>query len=115
MATEELTVVTANRTGAGQGIETVTTADGFKFPNDGRTFLVIENDVAGNKVMAFKTYITIDGKAVPDAAATVISGEAWIVGPFPPQFYNNLDGFVECTIDVDLLTVYGVAAISIPD
>ena len=41
MALETLDVISTDRTGADQGLETVTTAGGFRFNNDGHTILVV--------------------------------------------------------------------------
>jgi hypothetical protein len=107
MATEALTAQTVTRSGAQVSLQSVTSADGFTFPNNGRTLLYVEND-AGALVLSFTIQTTVDGKAVTAKAVTVTASENWIVGPFPVNLYNDSDGLVTCTPDADLTTGIGI-------
>jgi len=108
MATEALTAQSANRTGAELDKQSVTTLDGFTFPNDGHTVLVVSND-AEDLALAFTIQKKLDGQSVT-RTATVAASEEWVIGPFPVELYNDADDLVTCTPDADLAT--GVAVIS---
>jgi len=109
MATEALTKQAATRTGAEADLQSVTSADGFTFPNDGHTLLYVENDVV-DLALVFTIQKTLDGQSVT-RTATVTASENWVVGPFPTEIYNDGDDLVTCTPDADLAS--GVAVISI--
>jgi hypothetical protein len=72
---------------------------GDVFPNDGQTFLVIDNgDVAGKTVtIAFNTNINVDGQAPSAKTITVAAGKIAIEGPWPSQWYNDVNGNVDLT------------------
>ena len=110
MALETLTVVDTDRTGAIQGAESVTNAGGFRFLNNGHTFLVVTNDGVGAKVLTFKIQPTPDTESVTVRTITVLVSERWVMGPWPTKWYNDANGYCIVTIDVDLAN--GVAAIS---
>ncbi len=109
MATEALTRQSAGRTGAEVNLQSVTSADGFTFPNDGHTVLYVEND-AGNLALVFTIQETLDGQSAT-RTVTVTASENWVIGPFPPELYNDSDDLVTCTPDADLAS--GVAVISV--
>lgn len=109
MAVETLTVQTSNRTGAEVNIQAVTTANGFRFPNDGKTRLYVVND-AGALVLNFTIQPTLDSVAVGTKDVTVTASETWVVGPFPTKWYSDADGFCDVAVDADLAA--GIAAIS---
>ena len=75
--------------GAGNGIE---------FPNDGRTFIEVENG-ATQVVVTVLIPITVDGQAVADPTFTVPLNEDHLFGPFPPSVYNNANGNVNAEFD----------------
>ncbi len=111
MAVEALTVQVANRTGAEVALQAVTTADGFKFPNDGKTVLYVVND-AGALVLNFDVQPIVDGEAVSTKDVTVTASETWVVGPFPIQWYNDASG--DCIVAVDADLAAGIAAVRTP-
>lgn len=108
MAKELLTAQTADRTGAQINLQSVTTADGFEFPNTGRTLLVVNND-AGDLVLNFTIVTTVDSEAVSTKDVTVTASQEWVIGPFPVEYYNAADGNVDVAVDADLAS--GVAVI----
>ena len=108
MALETLTVQTASRTGAQIALQAVTTAGGFEFPNTGRTFLVVNNDV-GALVLNFTIVTTVDSEAVATKDVTVTASEEWVIGPFPVEYYNAADGNVDVAVDADLAS--GIAVV----
>lgn len=109
MATEALTRQQAGRAGAQLNRQSVTSADGFTFPNDGHTVLVVNND-AGALALVFTIQQTLDGQSAT-RTATVTASQEWVVGPFPVELYNDADDLVTCTPDADLAT--GVAVMSV--
>ena len=86
----------------------MTTAGGFTFPNDGKTFLYVVND-AGALDLVFTIQKTLDGQSAT-RTSTVTASENWILGPWPVELYNDSDGLVTCTPDADLAA--GVAVFS---
>lgn len=109
MATEALTAQSATRTGAQLNKQSVTSADGFTFPNDGHTVLIVTNDV-GDLALVFTIQKTLDGQSVT-RTATVTASQEWVIGPFPVELYNDADDLVTCTPNADLAT--GVAVVSV--
>lgn len=109
MATEALTRQDASRSGAQANLQSVTSADGFTFPNDGHTLLYVEND-AGALALVFTIQETLDGQSAT-RTVTVTASENWFIGPFPTGLYNDSDDLVTCTPDADLAS--GVAVISV--
>jgi len=69
-------------------------AGGDDFLNDGEKLLVIENDDVDSMDLTITTTKTVDGEAVADKVITIGAGERHLVGPFPPQVYNDGDGKV---------------------
>jgi len=109
MATEALTAQSASRAGAQANLQSVTSADGFTFPNDGHTVLYVEND-AGALALVFTIQKTLDGQSAT-RTVTVTASENWFVGPFQTELYNDADDLVTCTPDADLAS--GVAVLSV--
>jgi len=111
MALETLTAQTSDRTGAQIALQAVTTVGGFQFPNDGRTFLVVNND-AGALVLNFTIVTTVDSEAVSTKDVTVTASEEWVIGPFPVAWYNDSSGNVVTAVSADLAA--GVAVVKLP-
>lgn len=69
---------------------------GYKFANDGRTYLYITNTGAGTPTVTIVTGRTVAGRAVEDQAIalTATAGVKDIVhaGPFPKDVYDQPDG-----------------------
>lgn len=110
MAQEELSAQSVTRSGAQMTMNSVTTADGFKFANNGRTLLIVAND-ASALALAFAIQITVDSEVVDPKDVTVTASQTWPIGPFPKNIYNDADGNVVVTIDADLAN--GIAVLSV--
>ena len=111
MATEALTVQHADRVGAEMTVNAVTIADGFTFPNDGHTLIVVVNDALDCE-MVFTIQKTLDGQSAT-RTVDVTASETWIIGPFPVELYNDADDLVTCTPEQDFTgTTEGVSVIS---
>ena len=111
MALETLTRQTASRTPALFSYQNVTIAGGFEFPNDGHTFLAVNND-AGDVVLTFTIVKTLDSQSAT-RAETITASKVMFLGPFPVELYNDSDGYVLCTPNQDMATDYGVAVVTL--
>jgi len=101
MALETLTVQAANRTGAQVALQSITTVGGFRFLNDGRTVLYMEND-AGAMTLNFTIQPTVDAEVVATKDIVVTASENWVMGPFPAQWYNDASGYCVVAASADL-------------
>lgn len=110
MATETLTVQTASRSGAQVNLQSVTTAGGFQFANDGDIVLHVAND-AGALVLNFTVQTTVDGEAADTKDVTVTASQTWVIGPFPTRWYNDGSGNCIVAVDADLAT--GIAPVRV--
>lgn len=101
-------VTSINRTGITQ---TLTTGDatGHKFSNDGKVFVIVTT--TASRVITFVTPGTIDGLDIEDLQITVATTTRFI-GPFPPQFFNQITGSDKgyVYIDIDSATGLTIAA-----
>ena len=111
MAVETLTIQTALRTGAEVALESVTTLNGFRFKNDGHTVLIFTEKNAANCEITVTPVNTVDGLAVATRTVDVTASEQWVIGPWPPEIYNDSDGYLNCTIEADEATA--IVAISV--
>ncbi len=88
---------------------------GDTFPNDGQTFLYIENADASPHTVTFasmRATASVPGFGTllsGDAAVVVAAGEIHIIGPFPVTRFNNGAGQVQATYDA--ITAVTVAAV----
>lgn len=109
MAATALTVTAVGRGGAAISTSNADTSNGNSFKNTGREYLYLSNPGASEATVTIATAITVDGQAVGDRAVVLPAGAAKIVGPFPPEWYNDADRLVQLTItgtgaaDVDLM------------
>lgn len=108
MALETLTAQQVNRSGAQVSMQSVTTAGGFEFPNDGHTVLEIAND-AGDATLTFTIQKKLDGQSAT-RTVVVAASQRWIIGPFPTELYNDGNGYVQVGINKDLAS--GIAILS---
>lgn len=94
MAYTEITVQTPAIAGVVPTNAAATLTDGNRFKNTGREFIMITNDGAVNPVVVtIPTPQTVRGLAIADPTVSVAKdGEIKIIGPFPPDVYNNPSG-----------------------
>lgn len=104
MAVDTITVQTALRTGAEVNLQSVTTLDGFRFKNDGRTVLLFTEVNAANCEITVTPVNTVDGLAVAARTVDVTASEQWVLGPWPPEIYNDSDGYLNLTVEADEAT-----------
>lgn len=108
MPATELTVNPIVRTGLVMAAEAAN-AEGDYFHNDGRTFLYVKNAHTGDWVVTFDTPGSVDGLAIAQRAVTVADATEVLIGPFPPNIYNDANSRVQVTYDgVTALTVEAI-------
>jgi hypothetical protein len=75
--------------------------EGFKWVNNGRVWLYIKNTNVDNDITCtFDTPKTVAGQAVANPTLVVPRADKIrVVGPFPPDVYNDADGMVVATTD----------------
>ena len=82
------------------------TGGGDAFPNDGKTFIYVNNASGGDITVTIVSQQTIDGLAVADKAVIVTASDARYIGPWPIPLYNDANGLVQLTYSgVTSLTV----------
>ena len=64
------------------------------FYNDGRTHLHVKNGGGSSINVTIDTPNTVDGLAISNLVVAVPAGGERIIGPFPTNIYNQLDGKV---------------------
>jgi hypothetical protein len=108
-----LTVTTMSRSGF--DMETLATAadaaKSDKWVNTGVEFLAIKN-AGGSPItltLTFGVGGTVDGVTPTAKTVSVTNGHTFLVGPFPPQFYNDANGF--CSVSYSAVTSVTVAVV----
>jgi hypothetical protein len=76
-------------------------SDGAMFSNDGNTRLWVKNSGAGTHVVTIVTTKSVGGLAVADAAFSILAGDYAVLGPFPPDIYNQKSGDDKGKVYVD--------------
>lgn len=76
----------------GLGTDVSHATDGISFPNDGRTFLYIENQAANVIVLTVITQQIVVALAVADLAFTIGASKDYVIGPFPREAFNVKSG-----------------------
>jgi hypothetical protein len=74
--------------------------DDLSFVNDGQTFLVLRNTTGVPDTATVITPATPGGLALADQPIVVAANATYVAGPFPPQYFNQVDG----TVQVDVTT-----------
>ncbi len=94
MSYTSLTVQTPAIAGVIPAKVAATLSDGNRFINTGREFVEITNDGTVNPVVVtIPTPQTIHGLTIQDPTVSIAKdGVAKIIGPFPPEVYNNPGG-----------------------
>lgn len=69
-------------------------ADGNSFPNDGKTIIEVRN-TGGETTLTIQTPVTVRGLAVAERTVVIpATTGVKVIGPFPPDIYNQTDGKV---------------------
>lgn len=72
-------------------------ANTYQTPNDGRVFIEVANGGGSPDTVTIITNKTIGGLAVADRTVLVAAGATKLIGPFPPDIYNDADGLLNWT------------------
>ena len=72
-------------------------SDTYQMLNNGNLFIEVVNGDASPTTVTIVSQNTVDGLAVADRTVVVSAGTEQIIGPFPPQIYNNSVGEIEVT------------------
>ena len=72
--------------------------DGFDFPNDGQTILLVLDQLAAGAgdTLTFEAVTDPDGRAETTLARTITAKKIYAYGPFLPLIWNQTDGRVRC-------------------
>src|ERR1051325_1560167 len=110
MARTALTVQQVNRTGLTPSYAAAN-ALGHSLNNSGREAIHIK---AGGTavVVTIQTPGTVDGQAIADRTINVGTNSEKMIGPFPPDVYNQ-PGSADVYIDFDQVTSITIAALRI--
>lgn len=74
-------------------------ADGHSFQNDGKVFLMGKNaDTVAHTITPVPTF-TVPGATVAGVSVSVAAGAEFCIGPWPPQYYNDVQGRMRVTLD----------------
>jgi hypothetical protein len=63
-----------------------------KWQNTGKEFLLLLNGSGSSYTATFPIAKPVDGQTVPARTVTVAAGHYELVGPFPPNLYNDAQG-----------------------
>lgn len=111
MAQETLTVQHVLRTGAEVSYQSVTTADGFRFLNDGKTIMVVVEKNTADCEVSIIPVAKVDGLAAAAKTVDVKSAKAYVFGPWPPEIYNDTNGYANFTIEANEASAVAVLSI----
>lgn len=112
MATVNLTVEDATRTGLAQTMTAIDATDTYTFSNDGRTVLFFINAGASSATITVTSTITIDGQAVADRTYTLPNNSiVQPLGPFNTSVYNDSSDLVTFSNDLATGVTVGVVRI----
>lgn len=114
MARTTLAVQTISRDGITPSF-TAANVDGHEINNSGRMFLYVKNGDASPITVTIVTPGTVDGLAVADKTVTVPATDEEVIGPFPPQYYNQAPGETDTVfVDFSAVTSVTIAALVLP-
>jgi hypothetical protein len=88
------------RTGLEATYEAIDDANGNQFQNDGRMFVHVVNATGDDGTVTIDTPNTVDGLPIGNRDVVVTDGEERMIGPFPPNLYNDANRRVQLTYTV---------------
>ena len=94
----ELTVAQIDRAGLLQALTAVNSAD--TFDNNGRVFLLVDNQNAGTIVVTIDVQQAVDGQDPASKTVSLLTTETKLIGPFPPEIYNDANEEVNVAYDI---------------
>ena len=97
-----LTVANIDEAGAVLTLASAASGDGDKWENNGRQQILIKNDNGGSVTLTITTQVTefvspqYGDSTKSNMTLAIATDKIALIGPFPPQAYNDADGY--CTI-----------------
>lgn len=107
----EITVQQISLSGLAEAAGTAATAAGDTVINNGRTFIEVVDGATTAPTVTIASQTDCNQGYTHDIVVAVPSGAARIIGPFPPNRFNNTSGQIEVTYDDD--TSVTIAAFTI--
>lgn len=105
MGDVNLTVYQVARNASGVDFTTnkvaATSANNYYIPgNDGNVKLIVGLTAASGNLIA-ETPNTVDGQAIADLTLALTQNKTVVIGPFPPNVYNDSQGRVKITVSAN--------------
>lgn len=89
-------------------------AGGDTLQNDGQTVLYVKNGGGASINVTLVPAATPDGLAFQNRVVAVGAGAERLIGPFPPVWFNNVDGQVAVTYSaVTSVVVAGIGVLGV--
>lgn len=107
----DITVQQISLSGLTESAGTAATAAGDTVLNNGRTFIEVVDGATTAPTVTIASQVDCNQGHTHDIVVSVASGGAKIIGPFPPNRFNNSNGQIEVTYDDD--TSVTIAAFSL--
>lgn len=107
----EITVQQISTSGLTEVAGTAATAAGDTVINNGRTYIEIVDGATTAPTVTIASQVDCNQGFTHDVVVAVPSGGAKLIGPFPPNRFNNTSGQIEVTYDDD--TSVTIAAFSL--
>lgn len=76
------------------------TGNSYLIPNNGRVLIWLSG--ATGATITVITQATVDGKAIADDTIAQTAGKDVVIGPFPPEIYNNSAGQLEIQVSANV-------------
>lgn len=87
-------------------------ANGMQFVNNGATWLEVVSSDGGSQTIGFilgtGASSLVDGLTLPEKIITIPAGATRLIGPFPPQLYNQAGSLV--FVDPSIITTLAIRA-----
>lgn len=112
MARTEITPTALGRADGSAITWTDIGADGVKFRNTGKEFILLRRDQAAASAVTVSTNFSQDALDLPDLSIALAAGDATeqfeAYGPFPTSYYNQTGGYVHVDSDDsdDMIAVF---------
>jgi hypothetical protein len=74
-----------------------TSTTGDTFANSGSELLFVKNGAGAPITLTLDIQSKLDGQALTDPAPSLTNGHTYVLGPFPPAYYNDANGRVKVT------------------
>lgn len=74
-------------------------ATGDTVINNGRTYIEVTDGATTAPEVTIASQVSCDQGFTHDVVVNVASGGTMLIGPFPPNRFNNSDGMIEVTYD----------------